>query len=129
MNQRPAVMNVGNLTAWTERAKQRVQAWVDLANRATMDTLKTDRLERHECVACFYSSKIGGAAMTYRPCMSCGTDELYGSTATDVLCLQCAVAHRLCKHCGGDLEMKVRRNAWDQYRAPAPATQKGGADA
>jgi hypothetical protein len=112
MEQRPAAMNKVNMIGATERAKARVKDWCDLAADATNDTRKAERLKRHECKACFYAGRIGGAAMTYRKCMSCGSDELYGSTATDVLCMACAVKHCLCKHCGGDLEMRTRRKEW-----------------
>lgn len=84
------------------------------AEEVTNDARKNERLKRHECKACFYASRIGGAAMTTRPCMSCGSEEMYGSTATDVLCMDCATKHGLCKHCGGDLEMRTRRKDWPE---------------
>ena len=112
MEQLSAAMNKGSMIGATERAKARVKAWCDLAADATNDTRKAERLKRHECKACFYAGRIGGAAITSRKCMSCGSDEIYGSTATDVLCMACAVKHRLCKHCGGDLEMRTRRKEW-----------------
>ena len=96
----------------TERAKARVKDWCDLAADATNDTRKAERLARHECKACFYAGRIGGAAMTYRKCMSCGSDELYGSTATEVMGKAGVVKHDLCQHCGGDLEMRTRRKEW-----------------
>ena len=114
MQQRPIAMNRGNMIGATERAKARVKSWMELADDVIEDTKKADRLKRHECKACFYSSRIGGAAMTTRPCMSCGSDEMYGSTATDVLCLVCATKHELCRHCGGDLEMRTRRKDWPE---------------
>lgn len=98
----------------TERAKARVKGWADLAEEVASDARKAERLKRHECKACFYSSRIGGAAMTTRSCMSCGSDEMYGSTATDVLCMVCATKHELCRHCGGDLEMRTRRKDWPE---------------
>ena len=114
MQQRPIVMNKGNMIGATERAKARVKDWCDLAEEVTNDARKNERLKRHECKACFYASRIGGAAMTTRPCMSCGSEEMYGSTATDVLCMDCATKHGLCKHCGGDLEMRTRRKDWPE---------------
>lgn len=112
MEQRPVVMNIANMTAATERAKRRVADVQRLADDMKNDPRKDERLAQHECKACFYSSRIGGAAMTTRPCMSCGKVEMYGSTATDVLCMDCAKKHALCKHCGGDLNMKAGRKNW-----------------
>ena len=118
MQQRPIVMNKGNMIGATERAKARVKSWAELAAEVESDARKADRLKRHECKACFYASRIGGAAMTTRPCMSCGSEEMYGSTNTDVLCMGCATTHGLCKHCGGDLEMRARRKDWpEQHNA------------
>ena len=114
MQQRPIAMNKGNMIGATEQAKARVKGWTDLAEVVASDARKIKRLKRHECKACFYSSRMGGAAMTTRPCMSCGSDEMYGSTATDVLCMECAAKHELCKHCGGDLEMRTRRKDWPE---------------
>lgn len=112
MKQNPAVMNIGNMIGWTERAKARVAEWLLLADDVLRDVRKPERMKRHECKACFYGGRIGGSAMTTRPCMSCGHDEMYGSTATDALCLPCAAKHTLCKRCGGDLEMRTRRKDW-----------------
>ena len=118
MEQRPMAMKKGNMIGATERAKARVKAWADLATEVESDARQVARLDRHECKACFYASRMGGAAMTKRPCMSCGSVEMYGSTNTDVLCMGCATKHSLCKHCGGDLEMRARRNDWpEQHNA------------
>lgn len=105
-------MNRCNMTAWTERAKARVNDWIKLANDVTLDARQAERIKRHECKACYYGGRVGGGAMTEQKCMSCGKDELYSSTATDVLCMPCAEKHSLCKRCGGDLEMRARRRDW-----------------
>lgn len=112
MAQRPMVMSKATMVGATERAQQRIKAWLDLARSVETDARKSERLAQLECKACFYSSRMGGAAMTYRPCMSCGSNELYGSTNTDVLCTPCATAGDLCKHCGGDRELRARRKTW-----------------
>ena len=119
MEQKPATMNKGNMIGATERAKARVKSWIDLAEEVEIDARKDDRLKHHECKACFYASRIGGAAMTKRKCMSCGSEEMYGTTATDVLCMACATKHGLCKHCGGDLEMRTGRNDWPETPPPS----------
>lgn len=114
MEQRPMVMNVGNMVGATERAKARVQSWIDLALEVSTDARGKERLAAQECKACFYAGRIGGAAITNRPCMACGETQTYGSTNTDVLCRPCASGGQLCKHCGGDVELRARRRTWPQ---------------
>jgi hypothetical protein len=77
MEQRPIAMNKGNMIGASERAKARVKSWMQLADDVIEDTEKSERLNRHECKACFYSSRIGGAAMTYRPCMEAQTQTCF----------------------------------------------------
>lgn len=120
MNQRPLLMSKGTLIGATERAKQRVQDWIDLANAATNDTRHAQRIASHECKACFYSSRMGGAAITTRNCMCCSQPQTYGSTNTDVLCLPCAKEGSLCKHCGADLELRTRRRNWPSAYSDTP---------
>lgn len=112
MHQKPMPMNAGNLIAATEQAQRRVQSWCARAKAVAEDTQRDERLAAHECKACFYATRIGGAAMTTRPCMACGQDQRYSSTATDALCLACAQEHHLCKRCGGDLELNGARADW-----------------
>ncbi len=112
MEMKAQKMNVCNMVYATERAKSRIKSIIERYEHVIKDPKKAERIVACECVSCFYSDGIGGAAITNRPCMSCGVNQLYGSTYTDVLCLDCANTHSLCKHCGGDLEMRVRRKEW-----------------
>lgn len=75
------------------------------------DEKKKEREKQGECKTCFYlrSSRIGGAAITTKPCDLCGEYKMYGSTNTDRLCLDCSVKNKICKRCGGDLHMRTRR--------------------
>ena len=98
----------------TYHAKGRVDSVIDLARKMENDTHKDERLDAQLCKACFYSTAFGGSAMTQRPCMSCGEDQMYASTYTDVLCKPCAVEGKLCKHCGGDIDIKIRRRNWPE---------------
>ena len=112
MRQAAKKLNKANMLRATEQAKRRVKEWIELAEEASKDTRKALRLEICECKACFYSSRIGGNVITTRACAICGRDRTYESSATDVLCLGCATENKLCAHCGGDLEMRVRRKDW-----------------
>jgi len=78
------------------------------------DDDKKNRLEKSECKMCFYrKGRIGGCAMTEQPCGICGIPVMYGSTCTDVLCLNCAKEHELCKHCGADRELRANRRKFN----------------
>jgi hypothetical protein len=75
------------------------------------DGEKKKRLESVQCKFCFYmrTDRIGGASMTTRPCGICDDEMQFGSTCTDKICKKCAKEYDLCKYCGGDLEMRIRR--------------------
>lgn len=112
MNRRPPVMSKSLMIGNTERAASRIADLMRLAEAIETDADMVARYAAHECKACHYFSRIGGAAITHQPCMSCGKDQTYGSTNTDVLCLPCAQAGDLCKHCGGDISLRTRRRNW-----------------
>jgi hypothetical protein len=73
------------------------------------DPEKTQRIQDQNCIYCYYSGKIGGAAMTTCYCGLCKKEMIFGTTSTDALCRDCAKNHNLCKHCGADMEYKQRR--------------------
>ena len=75
------------------------------------DSDKKARLEAQECKYCWYinTQRLGGAAITNTNCSVCGKEMVFGSTNVDKVCKECAKEHELCKHCGTDLNMRVRR--------------------
>lgn len=94
-------------TGWNQcyfaKAKERV-------DNVMNDPEKKKRIEKQECSYCYYmKQKVGGAAVTFLQCGLCENQLTSGSICVDVLCLDCAKEQRLCKHCGGDIEMKHRR--------------------
>lgn len=117
MEQKPMKMDKVNMLLATNHALRRVVHIIELAKAMQTDADREKRMERHECLACFHGGKIGGAMMTERPCGLCGTLQMYGSTCTDALCLRCAQEHRLCKHCGGDIDMRANRRKWPEAYA------------
>lgn len=106
------VMSERNMRRATQLAAARVTEALRLVEKYQTDPAKEHRLAVHKCKACYYRAMIGGAAVTTKPCMSCGVDQTYGSTNTGVLCLACAKEHHLCTHCGGDLDMNTDRTTW-----------------
>jgi hypothetical protein len=112
MNQDAANMERRDMAMATEKAWFRVRDIIEVARKFTEDSGREDRQKVQKCKACFYQSRIAGQAFTTRACMCCGEPHTYTSTATDVLCLGCAKANRLCKACGGDIDMDTRRRDW-----------------
>jgi hypothetical protein len=111
MNQSKKHIDATAIYRETENAKYYASDIITRANQLANDPDKVKRLEKNECPSCFYvhSGRMGGAACTTRPCGICEKDMRFGSTCTDVICADCAKTNGLCKHCGGDIEMKHRR--------------------
>lgn len=111
MNRPAKQIDQVHVTRATDHAISCQKDVITRALEAATDPHKTERLTACQCIRCYYiyPDRIGGAAMTVQPCGVCGKDVMYGSTATDVLCLPCAKEHELCKHCGGDVHMRPRR--------------------
>lgn len=112
LEQDAATMEARGMARATERAWFRVRDILALAQKLSEDPRREERLRTHKCKVCFYQARLAGQAFTSRPCMCCGEPQTYQTTATDVLCLECATAHHLCKGCGGDIEMDTKRRDW-----------------
>jgi hypothetical protein len=86
---------------------------LEKAVRFATDNLKSRRTEQQECRYCFYlhSERIGGRAITTGECGICGEIMMFNFTCTDAVCPECATKYQLCKHCGGDIDMRVKRKA------------------
>lgn len=77
------------------------------------DPKKEERQTKGLCRYCFYvhTARIGGCAMTKQPCAICLQDQMYGSTATDLFCTECAIHNHVCKRCGADTKDRTRRRS------------------
>lgn len=112
MIEHPAKMNKANMISATNRSKSNFDSLLKLAGEMEGDLRADERLYNNECRSCFYGGRVSCPRSTMRRCMCCGEAQYYSSTATDVLCLDCATKHKLCKRCGGDLEMRTKRRNW-----------------
>jgi len=93
----------------TVMAKRMVAYTIDLADKFSNDPEKRKRLEECLCPICYYEkSRIGGSAIRTVECV-CGKEMHFANTCTDNLCDDCAEDRGCCKHCGGDLNIKLRR--------------------
>ena len=121
MHQQPKVMDEQAVNTASSVALRCLRESIVRAKRADLDEDRMDRLKECKCKVCFYLrvGQIAGAAMTERPCGICGTSVMYGSTNTDAICHDCAKKHRICKHCGADLELRTFRRKFGWIKPQA----------
>ena len=119
MNQPPKKMDRYSVQFATSIADRHVAETIRHAKAAEFDEDRVARLKASNCKFCYYiyNSRIGGAAMTERPCGICGKVVMYGSTCTDAVCHDCAKKHSLCVHCGADLELRPNRRKFDWVKS------------
>ena len=121
--QRPARrLNPSDQQFATAMARKRIDSLLKRARAVEMDTERAAREESLQCKACYYADHIGGAAMTTQPCSACGVTQQFGSTATMCLCAACAAENRLCRRCGGDIDLRSDRTQWAQIPTQTAAT-------
>jgi hypothetical protein len=96
---------------YTHFNRQALQDWIRRAERAFADLDRGPREDEQTCRWCFYavSSRVGGAAMTEKPCDSCSEVMLFSSTITDRLCKPCGKRLGLCVRCSADIDLVDRR--------------------
>lgn len=110
MKQRKANIDKSHIEFKTNMAKGHADSVIEFANKILHDPDQQNRQLASMCPVCYYSeSRIGGAAITTRECGICETEMTFGSTSTDELCCECAKRNKLCRQCGGDVDMKHRR--------------------
>jgi hypothetical protein len=111
MEQKRREFTIADVQMSTHYNRQHFAKWIAKAERAFADLDRDARMKRHECRWCFYamSNGIAGAAMTDKPCDSCGEMQHYSSTATDRLCHSCGVKLGLCVSCVADIDLVDRR--------------------
>jgi hypothetical protein len=108
MQQAKQIISKQTIEVRNNRTKRHLKLLLDQAERIKNDTNKKNRLNDCLCKSCFYIShmRVGGAAITNRPCGICESDMRFSSTATDVVCKPCASENNLCKQCGSHIELK-----------------------
>lgn len=113
MDRKPKKIDLASIEFANGQGSRYVKSAIERARDLEDDSDKECRIKKNLCKSCHYIlSAFGGAAMTTQPCGICLEDQMYGSTFTDALCLKCAKENGLCKHCGGDIELKSRRKPY-----------------
>lgn len=108
MNQKRVELNEVYLNNQTWYLKQALESarlrWIEFST----DPDRKARLEKQECLACFYGSHIAGAAMTQRQCADCDEVCYSGSTRCAILCISCASKRKVCRMCGAKMDTKPK---------------------
>lgn len=99
----------------TRNKNYHMKQTLEFADQLTNDPYKKKRLEKSECLICYYQpyGKIGGSAITHSKCECCDKDLIFGSTCVGVLCSDCAKKHKVCKHCGANLDLSTKRRKYN----------------
>lgn len=106
MNQPKREWNKEDIRNSTYRNKSHIEEMTKKMIRYYADDNKSSRKSKHLCKYCFYinTSRIGGCAITIRPCSNCEKEMPFSNTCTDVFCNKCAEELKLCKHCGAKMD-------------------------
>lgn len=107
--------NIGKL----DYIKRTIQLAKDLQN----DPENKNRLSESECLVCYYGQRgMHTNAFVYTNCQCCNKELQFVNSDTDKTCLECAINHKLCKHCGSDIQYKNRRKirVFDFKERPKP---------
>jgi hypothetical protein len=117
MEQKLMIMSPYAIEWATNSGRRIIDETIKRANNFQTDPDKPQRLDKFLCIFCFYHGGfIAGQGFTRRDCMRCHQSQTYSSTETHALCEPCAKIAKLCKLCGADIELKVRR----KFPAPMP---------
>ncbi len=105
---------------WTEhdvgergyRNREQMDFSIARAMSYLLDNEKKKRIGALLCKTCFYSGgRMAGQAFTEWNCRVCLKDQPdWPNTGTPLACEKCAREHNICKECGADLWLRVRRS-------------------
>lgn len=105
-------LDAARVSRATARAAALQRETIQRIARLEADESVEKREQQGLCRTCFYlrTPRLGSAAITQQPCGLCEDLQTYSSTATDILCLPCALEHALCKQCGADRNLNNGRH-------------------
>jgi hypothetical protein len=102
-------------------SQSRIRGALELVEKFKTDPDRERRLQRGECVACFYTTRIAGQAFTSYSCALCQAQSQYHNTAVPKLCPSCAEHNGLCVRCCADKEGSAA--ALERTQQPTPAAE------
>lgn len=105
-------VDLASIVRQSDWAREYRRSTEERARDMAEDPRRGERLAAGKCLVCFYcfESRIGGARLTAAQCGICQAVLRSGSTAIDVVCLDCGRDHDICVRCGGDVRMRIRRD-------------------
>lgn len=107
-----AICNLQTIDFATQIASTGAHDIMRQAEALREDKRKAERHEICHCQMCFpgyIGARAGASVTTKRECALCNTELLSPSSYVPMLCIPCATINKLCRMCGGDIDMKNRR--------------------
>lgn len=107
------IVNPHKIKLATARSFKRQQAAIKAAFNVFYDPEHQKRLEEQKCITCYYleQDRISQRAFFSQPCGICMEPQVYGSSHTNILCLNCAQKSNLCLQCAADILNQGNQNA------------------
>lgn len=91
-------------------AQGNVRKVQELADKLASDPDRPARMQKGCCTWCYYRpGPMVCNAVTKKPCDICDTPMQFGNSNVDAVCENCSKEHGICRQCGGDLNLKIRR--------------------
>ena len=96
----------------TDTTKSQVKSLLERVKAIQEDPKKQERLAKQLCVYCYYSGCLH-LGLENQSCLICGGIFENSSIPRDKVCSGCAKENKLCRHCGADVSLKLRRQKND----------------
>lgn len=105
----PKIIDRVTIERATGDAVYRCESMERTAEKMKKDPDKNKRMEKQQCVVCFYITRVHLNAFYQSKCGICDSKILSSNSDVGVLCKTCAVENELCLTCGADIDLKRKR--------------------
>jgi hypothetical protein len=109
MQTRRKTVDLASISRANYANRNRIDTYRKLLSNVDTDPRKKDRLAKHECRLCFYSSRVSTCAFTRWACAFCGSVAEHPNGSPPVVCKDCAKTAKICVQCGADIDCVDRR--------------------
>jgi hypothetical protein len=104
------ILNKTNIDLSTKSRINAVESTKELATNFLNDPESEQRKSQSLCIFCYYrKGRLASQAMCSTECAICNEEMVFGSTAVDALCENCAKVNNLCKQCAADIDLSYRK--------------------
>lgn len=93
------------------RFKSTLEKYARLVKEVTEDPDRLVRIATDKCRMCHYSNRntLAGSALTRFYCKICALPVWHHNTSVDCLCRGCSGHFELCRTCGADINLNLKR--------------------